>query len=52
LGRKIETKYGKIISQRMVFYEIERDRFKWRWESSSDEGQMWNLQWQIDYTRK
>ncbi len=42
---------GKTIVQRMVFYEIREDSFKWDWESSSDAGESWNLNWRITYTR-
>ncbi len=39
------------VLQRMVWYNIEADRFEWNWERSSDEGQTWKVIWQIDYKR-
>lgn len=44
-------KDGKVIQQRMVFYDISDDQFTWDWESTSDGGKTWNLQWRINYTR-
>ena len=42
---------GQVIVQRMVFYEIQKDSFKWDWELSNDGGETWNLNWRINYTR-
>jgi len=42
---------GKVIVQRMVFYDIQKDSFQWDWESSIDGGETWNLNWRIDYER-
>jgi hypothetical protein len=39
------------VIQRMVWYDIETDRFEWNWERSSNEGQTWKVLWQIHYTR-
>ena len=36
--------------KRMVFSDIERDAFHWRWESSPD-GATWTERWAIDYRR-
>lgn len=41
---------GTIIS-RMVFYDITGNSFTWDWESSTDEGQTWKLNWRIYYSR-
>lgn len=40
----------KIIS-RMVFYDISDQSFTWDWESSTDDGESWTLNWRIFYTR-
>ena len=45
-------KNGRIIQQRMVFYNISDDEFTWDWESTADGGDTWNLQWRINYTRE
>jgi hypothetical protein len=37
--------------KRMVFSDISRDRFHWRWESSPD-GEDWTVNWEIDYHRR
>lgn len=41
---------GTIIS-RMVFYDITDNSFTWDWESSTDEGDTWVLNWRIEYER-
>jgi hypothetical protein len=41
---------GTIIS-RMVFYDISEDSFTWDWESSTDDGDNWTLNWRIEYSR-
>jgi hypothetical protein len=43
---------GEKCKQRMVWYNIEPDRFDWNWERSDDEGLTWRVLWQIKYTRK
>ncbi len=52
LWRKAVNKAGKEITQRMVFTDITKDSFTWNWESSTDDGKTWILNWQILYTRK
>jgi hypothetical protein len=37
--------------KRMVFSDIEPDRFRWRWESSPD-GAGWTERWAIAYRRR
>lgn len=41
---------GKVRRQRMVFHDIEKDRFLWDWEVSQD-GKNWNLMWRLNYSR-
>ena len=36
---------------RMIFRNIEEDSFDWQWQQSQDEGETWNDQWVIHYTR-
>lgn len=43
---------GKKTMQRMIFYDIQKDNFKWNWERSDDEGKTWNPLWKINYKRK
>ena len=43
---------GKPGRQRMTYYNIEKDKFDWDWETSEDNGQTWTLRWRINYTRK
>jgi hypothetical protein len=38
--------------QRMVFKNITRNEFDWSWESSTDGGKTWQVQWPIHYKRK
>lgn len=44
-------KDGKVIIQRMVFYNFSKDSFTWDWEATQDGGDTWKLQWRINYTR-
>ena len=41
----------KKIIQRMRFYDIKKDSLIWDWEMSKNDGQTWELQWRINYTR-
>jgi len=43
---------GHKMLKRMVFYDITPNSFTWDWESSSDSGTTWNLQWRIHYKRR
>lgn len=43
---------GKALDQRMVWYNITKDKFDWNWESSDDGGKTWTVVWKINYTRK
>ncbi|MDZ7807911.1 MAG: hypothetical protein U5K71_12465 [Gracilimonas sp.] len=45
----IERKDGSLFTQRMVFYDITQDSLKWDWESSTDAGKTWKLNWRITY---
>jgi hypothetical protein len=36
---------------RMLWHELEADRFSWRWERSADGGASWEPRWLIAYTR-
>jgi hypothetical protein len=47
----LRERAGKTIAQRMVFYAITRSTLTWDWESTTDGGQTWTLQWRIQYTR-
>ena len=50
LSRKIRKDEKELI-QRMVFYNISKDKFDWNWESSKDNGKTWTLNWKLNYTR-
>ena len=43
---------GKAVFQRMVFKHITPTEFDWSWESSSDGGKTWQVNWPIHYKRK
>jgi len=49
---KTTNQRGKEIIQRMVFRNISEESFVWDWESSTDGGETWQLNWQIHYQRK
>lgn len=42
---------GKKILQRMVWKSITASDFDWSWESSSDDGKSWQVNWPIHYKR-
>ena len=42
---------GLVCKQRMVWHEIEANKFEWNWERS-DDGEAWRVVWNIHYTRK
>lgn len=44
-------KDGRILQQRMRFYNIQKNAFSWDWESSFDGGETWKLSWRIAYER-
>ena len=46
-----EVEDGREFAKRMVFSDIEADRFRWRWERSGDGGTPWEPLWTIDYQR-
>jgi len=43
---------GEKCKQRMVWYEIQADKFEWNWERSDDGGATWRVLWNIHYLRK
>jgi hypothetical protein len=45
------AKDGKTFLQRMVWFDIQPDRFNWHWERSDDGGKTWQVNWKIDYRR-
>jgi hypothetical protein len=51
LSRALQ-KDGKTIHQRMVWYDIAPETFKWNWERSKDGGGTWEVMWEITYTRR
>ncbi|WP_234572566.1 hypothetical protein [Rhodohalobacter sp. 614A] len=46
-----EREDGSRITQRMVFYDITNGSLTWDWESSTDGGETWTLNWRIFYER-
>lgn len=43
---------GEACQQRMVWYDIQADKFMWNWERSDDLGETWRVLWQISYRRR
>ena len=52
LGREFTRPDGGKALQRMVFKNISQDAFDWSWESSSDGGKSWQVNWPIHYRRR
>lgn len=50
--RKMFVTEGKESFKRMVFHNIKKDSFTWDWESTTDGGKTWKLQWRIEYERR
>lgn len=46
------TRNGQPTLQRMVFKNITPNEFDWSWESSSDSGKTWQVNWPIHYKRQ
>jgi hypothetical protein len=46
-----ELEEGREVEKRMVFSDVERDAFRWRWERSEDGGTTWTELWVIHYRR-
>ncbi|HET7142562.1 MAG TPA: hypothetical protein VFI68_00970 [Anaerolineales bacterium] len=55
-GRMILTRNGivdeKPVKQRMIWYNITKDKLMWNWERSNDNGTEWQVIWKIQYKRK
>jgi len=51
MQRIVKNNVGKEIIQKMTFTDIKENSFIWNWESSSDNGSTWVLNWQILYKR-
>ncbi|MCB9306506.1 MAG: hypothetical protein H6565_07920 [Lewinellaceae bacterium] len=49
--RSFTDKEGKTLHQKMVFHDIEADRFTWDWMRSKD-GKEWQLLWRVQYSRQ
>lgn len=49
--RKFKTPSGET-TQRMRFTDIKPESFVWFWESSTDGGKTWKLDWKINYKRR
>lgn len=45
------TVAGKKVTQRMVWFNIEKQKFNWNWERSDDMGSTWKTLWAIEYKR-
>ncbi|HSG99019.1 MAG TPA: hypothetical protein VLB27_03155 [candidate division Zixibacteria bacterium] len=51
LAREFTGPKGKLVRQRMVWYNITDDAFDWNWERAIDDGEF-QILWQIHYTRR
>jgi hypothetical protein len=52
LSREFTNRQGKLMMQRMVFFNVRPDSLDWNWENSTDGGKTWNLVWHISYQRR
>jgi hypothetical protein len=48
---EIEGGTEKETGAREIFFDIEADRFSWRWETTADGGATWTTVWTLEYTR-
>lgn len=51
LQRSATKPDGTTFLQRMVWFNITADAFDWNWESSTDGGKTWQVNWPIKYKR-
>jgi len=51
LTELLEMDDGREFIQRMVFYDIGKNKLTWDWEYSNDGGKTWKLSWRIHYER-
>ena len=51
LSRSATTAAGGELQQRMVWYNIESQSLDWNWESSTDGGKTWTVNWKIHYEK-
>jgi hypothetical protein len=52
LNNEVLKADGKKMLQRMLFYNIEKNSFDWSWDSSTDDGKTWTVNWKIHYVRR
>jgi hypothetical protein len=52
LARTFTRPDGTRVQQRMVYKNIQANKFDWSWESSKDDGKTWQVIWPIHYKRK
>ena len=43
---------GVDLCQRMIFYDITAEALTWDWQSSTDGGRTWRLDWRLAYERE
>jgi hypothetical protein len=43
---------GKPVKQRMIWYDITKDKPQWNWECSDDNSATWQVIWKIQYHHK
>ena len=43
---------GQSVRQRMIWHNIAANTFDWNWEQSKDDGETWQVLWQIRYERQ
>jgi hypothetical protein len=48
---RLAPERGPAARQRMVFRDVEANRFRWTWELSLDDGATWTVRWEIAYRR-
>ncbi len=52
LSRSMTKPDGTRVLQRMVWKNVTADQLDWSWESSTDDGKTWTVQWPIHYQRR
>ncbi|PJA98161.1 MAG: hypothetical protein CO128_08695 [Ignavibacteriales bacterium CG_4_9_14_3_um_filter_30_11] len=51
MSRQITGKNNSVSLQRIVFYNITKDKLDWDWEASNDNGKTWQLNWMLYYIK-
>ena len=50
--QRVADEQGVPVTQRMVWRDVEPDRFRWEWQRLMDGGASWETRWAIHFRRR